>query len=487
MLSDDAIARLRDDLTRADYTLAGVGERLTASGLAGLVRNSGVAARRALGNADDAQAVLTRLWLLGEPVTESRLRGVLTGVDDLLGSGLLLRDGPDLRADVELKPYGDDTVAAWICSDPTPLDAPPAEPRADFVLGASPASTTLAQLIPRRRVGTALDLGTGCGIQTLHLVHHCETIVATDLNPRALDLARITTGLAGIDVDLRLGSLYEPVAGQGFDLIVTNPPFVMSPPDGSRLVYREAGLPADQLMREVVTAGAARLNPDGLLVVLGNWAIAADGWMEHLADWIRPTGCDALVLQREQLDPYEYIELWLVDAGLAGSANYRARYSEWLDYFAGLGITGAGMGWIVLKRSGREQPEVRLEEWPHVVHQPVAQALADFFDDAGHSGLAAPDLLATCWRHRPGVVRETFGEPGAADPAQVVLRQQYGLGRATMAGTALAAVVGACDGELPAATLVAAVADLLGADVDALTAELLPQLRTLVADGYLTS
>ena len=109
---------------------------------------------------------------------------------------------------------------------------------------------------------------------------------------------------------MRRGSLFDPVDDEMFDLIVTNPPYVMSPPDGERLVYREASYTADGLVRAVVTGASERLNPGGALQVLGNWAITDDQpWQERLAGWIEPTGCDALVLQRERLDPYEYIEL----------------------------------------------------------------------------------------------------------------------------------------------------------------------------------
>ncbi len=72
--------------------------------------------------------------------------------------------------------------------------------------------------------------------------------------------------------------------------------------------------------------------------MLGNWAITADQpWQDRLADWIAPTGCDALVLQRERLDPYEYIEIWLADAGLTGTPEYAPRYAEWVDYFDAAG------------------------------------------------------------------------------------------------------------------------------------------------------
>ncbi len=481
MLADSDILRLRDDLLAADYSLDAVSDRLGEAGLAGLARNSTVAATRVLADADDAQADAIRLWLLQQPVPAARLAG-WGSLPALRNAGLV--DAADaVRATVELKPHGSERRQGWICSDPTPLDTRVTPPRPDFVLGASPASTTLTQLVPPRHYGRALDLGTGCGIQSLHL--DAADLVATDLNPRALALARISLGLSGITADLRLGSLYEPVAGERFDLIVSNPPYVISPPSPDRLVYREGGLGADDLMRTVVAGAGEHLAPSGHLVVLGNWAVTDRPWAERLSEWIAPTGCDALVLQRELLDPYEYVELWLADAGLADTPGYLQRYGAWLDYFTAEGIEAVGLGWLVLHRSGREQPLVRLEEWPHSVHQPVGEAFGGFFDAIAGSRLPDTDLLAATWRVRPGVVQETIGLPGATDPQHVVLRQQFGFGRAVESGTALSAIVGACDGELPLGLLIGAVAGLLEVDPGTLGAEVLPRLRSLVVDGYL--
>ena len=482
MLSSTDIERLRDDLVAADYTLDGLTECLGEPALAGLARNSSVAANRALGDDRDPQAAAIRLWLLQQPVPEEQLAG-WASLPGLRAAGLVT-GGLDLRASVELKPHGSDRSEGWICSDATPLDGRVGQPRDDFVLGASPASTTLSQMVPPGRYDRALDLGTGCGIQVLHL--DAATIVATDLNPRALALARISLGLSGIPADLRLGSLYDPVASETFDLIATNPPYVMSPPGDARLVYREGSYPADGLVRQVVTGGADHLADGGVLTVLGNWAVTAgQAWGERLAEWIRPTGCDALVLQRELLDPFEYVEIWLTDAGLAGTPEYLERYNAWLDYFAAAGIEAVGMGWIALRKSGREHPDLRFDDWPHAVHQPVGQAFGDFFGAVASSRLAASDLLAQRWRTPSGLVQETVGPPGAADPQHLVLRQQFGFGRAVEADTALAAIVGACDGDLPLGVLVGAVAGLLDVDAETLTGEVLPALRRLVADGYL--
>jgi methylase of polypeptide subunit release factors len=239
--------------------------------------------------------------------------------------------------------------------------------RPDLVLGLSAASTTLAQLTIRRPVERALDLGTGCGVQSLHLAQHSAEVVATDLNPRALALARLTATINGIELDLREGSLYAPVTGERFDLITSNPPYVMSPPAGSaRLTYREGDVPADGLVEQVIVAGADHLADEGVLQVLGNWAhVRGQDWTDRIAGWLQRTGCDAHVVQREVLDPASYVEVWLSDAGLAGSTEYADRYHAWLDYFDRLQIEAVGLGWFVLHRAGRDHPDLRIEDWPH--------------------------------------------------------------------------------------------------------------------------
>src|SRR5215204_6675041 len=95
------------------------------------------------------------------------------------------------------------------------------------------------------------------------------------------------------------------------------------------------------------------------------------------------------------------------------------------------------------------------------------------------------DLLAHAWQLAEDVVEETRGSPGAADPSTIVLRQQRGFRRALQADTALAAVLGACDGDLDLRTIVATVAGILSIDPTALSQSVLPIIRTCIRDGFL--
>ncbi|WP_432558715.1 DUF7059 domain-containing protein [Granulicoccus sp. GXG6511] len=489
MKHTDTADRLREALTEADYTVDAVLGRIGAEGQRALGRNSTVAAEWALGRETDPLATLIRLWLLQQPLPRKAVdRALPEMVDPLITADILTGDARTVTASVDVRPYAaDDGTDGWVVSDlVNGLDAQPTPPRSDYVLGISPASTSLAQLTMRGGISSALDLGAGCGVQSLHLSRHARRVVATDLNPRANQLAAWTYRLSGVEPEQRLGSLYEPVAGEAFDLIVTNPPYVMSPPGDRRLVYREGSMVADGLVEAIVRGCVDHLNPGGSLQVLGNWAILdSDRWAERLADWI-PAGCDALVMERERLDPFEYIEIWLADAGLVGDPRHGERYREWLDYFDDLGITGVGMGWLLVHRSGSTAPDIRIEQWPHAVEQPVGPAFAAHRQAVEYARRSDAEVLATNWRLADDIVQETIGEPGAPDPRHIVLRSQRGFRRAVEVDTALGGVLGACDGDLPLGAIVSAVAGLLDVDAEALVTDLLPRIRRLLSDGMLT-
>lgn len=490
LLAESVLTDLKAALDGHDYTVDAVLAAIGPVAHAALARNSTVPAVRALTGRDDPLATLIRLWPLQQPIPLSAARRALPGlVDDLTEAGILAVDGTSVRAEVDLRPYATEDDDFQVFSDLTPgLDTHTAPMRPDFVLGLSSASSTLAQLTVRRPVEAALDLGTGCGVQTLHLAGHAGRLTATDVNARALDLAALTLALNGVEAELLDGSLYEPVGGRQFDLITTNPPYVMSPPrtGEERLAYRETGYVGDELMEHLVRHAVEHLNPGGTCQILGNWAhLAGRPWDERLASWVAGTGLDLHVVQREVLEVPAYVELWLADAGLAGSPDYRQRYAEWLDYFAGLGIEAVGMGWLLLTRSERTDPWLRIEDWPYAVEQPIAPAFAAEAGWVTDSRLPDAEVIGRAWMLASDVVEETTGQPGAADPQHIVLRQQRGFRRAVDADTALAGLLGACDGELALGVVIDALAELLAVDPAALTADLLPRFRTLIADGWL--
>ncbi len=491
-LGPDVVTRLRDALERAGYTYDGVAGLLGPTAHAALSRNETTPGMRATTGGSPLET-LTRLWPLQAAVDARAAETALPElVDPLCVAGLLERSVGSVRARTDVRPYADDERDWWVVSDLTPgLDASPNRVAPDHVLGVSAASTSLTQLTVRREAARALDLGTGCGVQSLHLADHVGTVVATDVNQRALAMARLTAALNDVEVDVRNGSLFEPVRRDRFDLLVTNPPFVVSPGTGELLVYRDSGLPGDEVVRRVVTGAPRHLAPDGVAQVLANWVhVEGQPWQERVAGWLADHGpeerCDAWVLQREVADPAQYVELWLRDAGNDRAPDYTRRYDAWVGWFEQQRITGVGFGWLTLRRTDRDQPVLRVEEWPYEVEQPLGPEVEAWLRRTEDlAGLDDEALLGTRWRVRSDVRQETVGAPGAADPEVVLLRQQRGLRRARQVDTAQAALVGASDGELTAGQIVDAVAALLSQDAGTLRREAVGHLRELVADGFL--
>lgn len=487
------MSRLRDAFRQAGYTYQGVAGLLGPTAHAALSRNETTPGLRRTGDGSPL-ATLTRLWPLQAPVGVGALDRALPGLlGPLADLGIVQRSGDQARALVDVRPYADEDHDWWLLSDLTPgLDGGSLRVGTEHVLGVSSASTSLAQLTVRRPVGRALDLGTGCGVQSLHLAAHSDHVVATDVNGRALWMAELNGALNGVGqdrFDVRRGSLYEPVRDELFDLVVTNPPFVISPATWEPLVYRDSGLPGDEVVRRVVTGAPQHLSPGGWCQVLANWVVEEGRpWDERVADWVRGTGCDAWVVQREVADPAEYAELWLKDAGLHGTPEYASRYDEWLSWFEAQGVQGVGFGWVNLRRVDRDDPVLRFEHWPYDVEQPLAPEIAGWAARTDlERSLTDDALLDTRLATRSDVRQETLGQAGAEHPEQIVLRQQRGLRRARQVDTVEAALVGACDGELSVRRILDALATLLDGEATDLRGEYLPVVRDLLAEGFLVA
>ncbi|GAA1688504.1 class I SAM-dependent methyltransferase [Kribbella yunnanensis] len=471
-LTGSVVEGLRGAFLGAGYTVEGVAARLGAQADGALGRNETTLAVRRTGSGD-ALDTMIRLFLLQQVVPKELVDKAFPGID-LVALGIVSGE----KAVLDIRPFAEDDQQWWVVADLTPgLDGRREPMRSDYVLGIAPASLSLVHLTVPINAERALDIGTGCGIQSLHLANRVNQIVATDVNPRALELARATAALNRIDLDVRTGSLFEPVAGERFDLIISNPPYVISPPD-SQLTYRETSFAGDSLVQQLVQQAPQHLTDGGWCQLLANWTcVRGQDWRDRLATWTGDRS--AWVVQREQLDPSEYVELWLRDAGLHGTPAYQTRYDEWMRWLDDQQVEAIGMGWITLHNVAGT---LDAEEWPYEIERPIGPHVLRRFERK--EGLPA-DLTDLHLVVADDVIQETTGQPGAEDPATIVLRRQRGMRRAEQVDTVMAGFVGACDGELIVGQILAALADLLDRQlVDVLT-EYLPQIRLLLVEGFL--
>lgn len=456
-------------------------------------------------------AVLTALFMLGEPVGAAALETALprTGVAGALAIGLVVptqsASGEQRYAPaVDLRPHEAEdahgSVRWWVASDLGELVTGQAL-APDHVLGIGRAGLTLAALTPRKPVETALDLGVGCGIQTLYLLRHVRQVVATDISTRALEFTAFNVALAGVDsarVQLRQGNLLEPVAGQRFDLIVSNPPFVITPPSVRQaglplMEYRDAGGP---ILPALVRGLEDHLNPDGVAVMLGNWEHReGTSWRTSVNQWIGKS-LDAWIIQREVQDPVEYAAMWLRDGGLTPERSgvaFENALAAWQEDFDSRQVSGVGMGYLVFHAPSVAATGAVVEPWRVLEEVPTSGqgALGEHVAQviAAHEALRGLDdaqVAALKLHTASGLSKEEALTPTPV-PTAPVIRQAEGFGRVIAVGMPEVALLSASDeGLLTVAQIAAAVASLTSEDPAAVLADMVAATRTFAHAGMVT-
>jgi SAM-dependent methyltransferase len=474
------IARVRELLARADYTADGIAAAGVDLGL-GVRATDAAVLGRALRPVEPL-ATLVRLFLLGAPLrvvdVERRIGRDEAVLEEL---GFLERRGDAVEAPIRLTPWRGFVIA----HDPDP--AGPLWP--EHVSGPTPAAETLADLIVSRPGTRALDVGTGSGLLALLLARDAATVVATDINPAAQRYASLNARLNGIaTIETRIGDLFEPVGDERFGVIVSNPPYVISPE--TDLVFRHSAMGRDELSRQVIRDAAAHLDEGGVAHVLVNWVQRpGDRWQATLEEWVGGTGCDAILLLHGMEDPFAYAVRWNLRAQQVTPATHAATLDSWLAYYRTEGIDAIASGGVILRRRGGAnwvQP-LELRDESRGAAGPQIEAilagvdyLAALADDRDMLGAAitvdAPHRLDQALVSREGSY--------IVESASLVL--EHGLGNRLLVEPDLIPVLIRMDGTQTLQEIADEVADGTGAHRGQLTRRVMQFARALLEGGFAT-
>ncbi len=431
---------------------------------------------------------LVRLFVLARAVPEEAVRDALTPVDTdtLVAVGLLHRGEAGFRAETALLPFADLILARDFWSAVTGTPNP-----ANYVPGVGPATLAVANLTVRRRVESALDMGTGSGFQTLLAAGHAERVIGTDVNPRALNIAAFNARLNGIgNVELRRGSVYEPVRDCRFDLVVSNPPFVISP--RAEYCYRDSGMAGDSISEQVIHNAPQFLREGGYCTVLFNWHHKDQSdWADRPKQWLDSTGCDAWILCSDHADPVGYASNWLREAGIAGSDRYARLLDEWLAYYERLGIGTISSGAVILRRRSGRANWIRAERSPPGgASGPASDQIERVF--------AAQEFLESLPEER-SLLEHSFAltqdhelqyflsaEDGGWAVRRAELRQTHGFAFAGEVDRLVSTILARCDGQHRLADLVARVAADFHADYEPSARAAAELVRKLLQSGFLS-
>jgi hypothetical protein len=177
----------------------------------------------------DACRLAYDLLLFGEPMAVAAAERVWSPivVHDLLTTGIVRETAPGvLQSSYSLVSYRGRYLLVSLHA------AYPTAQMFDSPVYIGPDSYMLASGLPRYgRYERVLELCAGSALCSLLLAGRAQRVVGTELNAEAVAVAKFNMALNGVSqiADMRCGSLYEPVDGERFDLVIANPPFLPVP------------------------------------------------------------------------------------------------------------------------------------------------------------------------------------------------------------------------------------------------------------------
>ena len=473
--------RLKTYLTENGFSEAAIVDRL---GYANPPDQSQLAAALYAAHEATAQNALLRLFLYGVELPVSLVDDLLSGefVDVSMELGLLRKTGDDYVADVIIVPVED----FLIVSDAFRILG--TDVAQEFVLPASTHSANfLRKLIMPTSVGRTLDLGSGCGIHALFAARHSETVIASDVSERATAFARFNALLNDCsNIECVTGDLFAAVGDQTFDLIVSNPPFVIAP--GQSFTYRDNPMELDDFCRLLAREATERLNDGGHLQMLCETVeLTTEAWPDRIGPWFSGTGCDAWWLRSAPVSPATYVAHRLADvAGQVSAGDDRA---SWIEHLHDKQVGAIYPAMVVLrKRAGTN--------WLHVHN--LASDLTGHAGAAVSRGIAAQDFLqgnddtelqSKTLSLSPDLVLEQRYErdDGHWVPTAAVLSLTDGMPMEAEVDMPVMAFLNILDGSQTLGGCLSRFAEAANAPAEKVASDLLPIVRMFVARGFVVT
>jgi len=344
--------------------------------------------------------VLLRWFFLGESQEPGFANLIPASVlGELLETGMLVRHGNEFTPAVMLTPC----EASLFAADPARV-LESAE-SAGMVLWPNPSTRVLQMFTIRRPTGTTLDLGAGCGMLAVLAAAHSRHVVATDLNPRAAEFTSFNAWLNGVtNVECLTGDTFEPVRGRTFDLIVSNPPFFVTPSVGQ--MFCENSIELDGFCRNLVRAAPEYLNEGGYLQITFEWVqVRGQSWQDRLVEWLKDSDCDAWVLRTYSRKAADYAAERIGRQMPYSPQSVNQRTEEWVAYYREREVEEVHGGILAMRRrSGKNW--LRIEDLPGLDYsEPFGESIEELF--ANQNRLDADRSTSEMLSWRPRVAPDT--------------------------------------------------------------------------------
>lgn len=237
-----------------------------------------------LSGLDQLTATVMRLWCLGQSLPAAAAAEALDEetVAELVAARLLQRAGDDL-----VSPWRVVTFLQRHLLVTPPAHAVAFRPE-DPVAYVGQESLFFAPfVVGAERCDRALDIGAGAGL--LSVLAPTREVVAVELDPFAAEVARFNVSMGGHDhVRVVEGDLFGPVAGERFDLVIANPPFLPAPAGVTLPLCGDGGPTGDRMLRRLLAGVEEHLTAHGRALVYGEDLGSEDE--PGIAAWLREDG-----------------------------------------------------------------------------------------------------------------------------------------------------------------------------------------------------
>jgi len=414
-----ALQKLRQILKESGYCAAGIAP--TVGDVALRLPNESVSAT--------PLNTLLRLFHLLEPVATQNADAALQPltITELTDAGMIRIDGENVRANVLIQPYQDLLFAIdQLTRENQPENA---------LMQISPSSLWVAHLMARRPSRNSLDLGTGCGFLAALVAQHSEHVCAVDLNPSAVESADFNCRWNELrNVTCLEGNLTASVRDQRFDLIVSNPPFMICPvpnAPASRVRFKHSGQEGDDFCINLAREAAQLLYESGYFHMAFEWLEhEGEDWTAKLAKSFSGTDCDIWGMRMYSLAPEDYVIDWLAGLQRGPEDDPEALYREGVQYFQQRKVKSIGSGLVTMRRCSTRPNLLWFDEAPEDLSEPYGESVSALFDVRIQcSNRSEGDLLEEKPMVSPdiGMIQKAQLEKGRWDVTASELLRQRGL------------------------------------------------------------
>jgi SAM-dependent methyltransferase len=473
--------QLRQLFDQASFTYPGIYRALKLPEGAPLSRHEHpLYAKRLSG--DDPLGVIIVLFIFGMPVARDVAEKVLGAeiIDILDQTGLAQLSRGQVRSDIRIQPH----EGFYFVVDP-----PFGRGKPDDVLGIGPSGNKLSSLTVRKQVKTALDLGCGCGLQALLAARHSERVVAVDISQRSVQFTRFNAGLNAVNnLEVRLGDLFEPVANEQFDLIVCNPPFVVSPEES--VIYRDSGLPVNGIVRRILADLPNHLTDGGFGHVTCHWAHREEAeWWGPVSDLISPSGCHAWLARQITERPADYAIRWNRQTLRENPRRYQQTIERWYEWYRESGITAITSAFVALNKQTKHKPWIHHETVSKNPSGTASEQIIRIFSAQTHLSTLVHDdeLLAEKFHIAVGtqIAEQSAYQSGELTLVESEIRCVPGIGATVRLDVDMTRVVKSLDSDIQLRGVLSHVAMDHGSQLEALTQLAVPIIRKLYSLGLI--